>query len=622
MPTGAGKSLCYVLPALAVGRTVVVSPLIALMQDQVESLQAAGVSATFINSNLDHREQQERYQRFVAGEIALLYVAPERFSTPGFTDGLRRAGVLLLAIDEAHCISEWGHNFRPDYLQLGTIRERLGKPRTLALTATAMPQVRDDITERLHLDDESLRVTISINRPNLKLSVEAMASPRARTAWLIDYIHSQGERAGIVYARTRKTVGAVAEELNAAGILASPYHAGLARHERTQTLRRFLVGELPVIVATNAFGMGIDKPDIRFVIHFNLPARIEAYYQEAGRAGRDGDPADCILLYARSDRNHQQRFIDAAHPSNAELRETWQRWLRSTRDARPPTSITSEDPNRFASVVAALRASGLVDAVDLILTSDDPLAPIDASIVERHRDFAESRLRRLVEYAETTSCRRALILNYFGEDAHDRCESCDNCATMGEPDYPPDLLQAIETFRDETASRSGREPTRVFELRTAREVATRRPRTEDELLEIWGIGETRASWLGSDLLGIVAAWERANPGATPPPAIPDAQSNRRATREADAAPGANVSASDPGFQAIRSWRLERARADGVPAFTLFSDRTLRDLVALRPNDRTSLLATWGLGEAKVERFGDDLLQVLQESTASSAILPE
>ena len=622
MPTGAGKSLCYVLPALEVGRTVVVSPLIALMQDQVESLQAAGVSATFINSNLDRGEQQERYRRFIAGEIALLYVAPERFASPGFSDGLRRAGVHLLAVDEAHCISEWGHNFRPDYLQLGAIRERLGKPRTLALTATAMPQVRDDIVERLHLSDDSVRVTVSIDRPNLMLSVKSITSPQARTAWLIDYIRSRGAGSGIVYARTRKTVEAVAEELRAAGIMAAPYHAGLPRGERTQTQRRFLVGELPVIVATNAFGMGIDKPDIRFVVHFNLPARIEAYYQEAGRAGRDGDPADCILLYARRDRSHQQRFIDAAHPNDGELRETWQRWLRSARDGRLPPDIASDDPDRFASVIAARRASGLVDAVDLVLTSDDAFAPIDASSVERHRDFAESRLRRLVEYAETTSCRRALILDYFGDDAHDRCEACDNCTSAEAPDYPPDLLQAIEALRDEIASRSGRDPTRVFELRTAREVATSRPRTQDDLLEIWGIGETRASWLGPDLLCIVAEWERANPDAPPPtPIVPDAPS-RRATSPGSTEPGADISPSDPLYQAVRTWRLERARADGVPAFTLFSDRTLRDLVASRPVDREGLLATWGLGETKVERFGDDLLHVLQDATASGAPLPE
>jgi ATP-dependent DNA helicase RecQ len=264
----------------------------------------------------------------------------------------------------------------------------------------------------------------------------------------------------------------------------------------------------------------------------------------------------------------------------------------------------------------------LVDAVELVLTSDDAFAPIDASSVEQHRDFAESRLRRLVEYAETTSCRRALILDYFGDDAHDRCEACDNCTSAEAPDYPPDLLQAIEALRDEIASRSGRDPTRVFELRTAREVATSRPRTQDDLLEIWGIGETRASWLGPDLLRIVAEWERANPDADPPtPIVPDAPS-RRTTSPGASEPGADVSASDPLYQAVRSWRLERARADGVPAYTLFSDRTLRDLVASRPGDRDGLLATWGLGEAKVERFGEDLLHVLQETTASGTTLPE
>jgi ATP-dependent DNA helicase RecQ len=610
MPTGSGKSLCYVLPALEVGGTVVVSPLIALMQDQVESLVAAGVAATFINSNLDRAEQNRRFVDFIQGRYALLYVAPERFAVRSFSEGLRRAGVRLLAIDEAHCISEWGHNFRPDYLQLGAIRDSLGRPRTLALTATADPTVRDDIVRRLHLGDDCARIVGSVDRPNLHFAVEDLGNVAQRTRWLIDFLRAKDGASGIVYARTRRQVDELAEALRNARIKARPYHAGLGREERSDTQRRFMLGDLPVIVATNAFGMGIDKPDIRFVVHFNLPGRIEAYYQEAGRAGRDGDPAACVLLYAPRDRNSQQRFIDLAHPDDATVRETWVRWSQMAgAEGRLPFGVADDDPDRFANVVAALRASGLMHPVELALTSGDPDAPIDTSSVHQHLEHAEGRLRDMAEYAETRECRRAVILRYFGEDPPDRCDACDNCLNASAPDYPPDLYDEIVAFRDEIANRTGRETTRVFEMRTARELATARPQDDDELREVWGIGETRAQWLGADLLRLVCDWEAAHPDA-PPRSVPEhvASAGRGSASKTDAGP--DVSANDPLYQALRSWRLDRSLADGVPAFTLFSDRTLRELVVQKPGSRDALLEIWGLGETRVDRFGEDVLAVI------------
>ncbi len=614
MPTGSGKSLCYVLPALETGGTVVVSPLIALMQDQVESLVAAGVAATFINSNLDRAEQDRRYRDFIQGRYALLYVAPERFAVRAFSEGLRRAGVRLLAIDEAHCISEWGHNFRPDYLQLGAIRDRLGRPRTLALTATADPTVRDDIVRRLHLPEDCARIVGSVDRPNLHFAVEDLGNVAARTRWLIDFLRTKDGASGIVYARTRRQVDELAEALRKARIRARPYHAGLDREQRSDTQRRFMLGDLPVIVATNAFGMGIDKPDIRFVAHFNLPDRIEAYYQEAGRAGRDGDPAECVLLYTPRDRNSQQRFIDLAHPDDATVRGTWVRWSQMAgSDGRLPFGIAADDPDRFANVVAALRASELIHPVELALTSRDPDAPIDTSSVHQHREHAEGRLRDMAEYAETRECRRAVILRYFGEDPPDRCDACDNCLNGAAPEYPPDLHDRIVAFRDEIAARTGREPTRIFEMRTARELALIRPRDEDELREVWGIGETRAEWLGGDLLQLVRDWEAAHPDALPR-STPDhtASSGKRSSTDSSSGSGSElqVSAADPLYQSLRAWRLDRAQADGVPAFTLFSDRTLRELVARKPGSRAALLEVWGLGETRVERFGADVLAVI------------
>lgn len=491
MPTGVGKSLCYVLPALEVGRAVVVSPLIALMQDQVESLQAVGVNATFINSHIGREEQNRRYMAFVRGEVPLLYVAPERFQNPRFTVGLRNAGINLLAVDEAHCISEWGHNFRPDYLQLGAVRERLGFPRTLALTATANPQVRRDIAQRLGISGGTEIVT-SVDRPNLTFAVEAIEGADDRRRWAVEYVRERPGLAGIIYVRTRRGVEEMAEALRNAGVKAEAYHAGLDRSRRAIVQRRFMLGDLPVIVATNAFGMGVDKPDVRYVIHLNMPGRLEAYYREAGRAGRDGDHAECTLLYARADRRFQQGFIDDAHPDALAVRAAWQAWLQQAdHESRLSFSMGDEDPG-FAMTVAALRDSGLVDPVALRVTSTDLNATIDVSGIVRHRAHEEARLREMAEYAETKGCRRGLILRYFGEQPAETCEACDNCLGRHEhdevPAYPPDLYDDIVVLRDRLARSSDRDPYLVFENRTARELATYRPTSMDALRAVWDRG--------------------------------------------------------------------------------------------------------------------------------------
>ena len=627
MPTGSGKSLCYVLPALEVGRTLVVSPLIALMQDQVEALQAAGVSATFINSNLDREEQNRRYRDFLAGRIALLYVAPERFANASFTAGLARAGVRLLAVDEAHCISEWGHNFRPDYLHLGTVRERLGRPRTLALTATANPQVRRDIVERLGIAGNATEVITTVDRPNLTYSVERIDGVPDRRRWIIDYARGRPGLAGLVYARTRRGVEELAESMRAAGVRAEAYHAGLAPAERSRVQRAFTLGSAPVIVATNAFGMGIDKPDVRYVLHMNMPGRLEAYYQEAGRAGRDGDPAECTLLYARADRRFQQQFIDAAHPAEGAVRETWRRWVRvaDRETGRLPFNVADDDPDQFGMVVAALRDSGLLDPVALAVTSFDPEAAIDVSSVAERRAYAEARLREMAEYAETTGCRRAAILRYFGEAAPDACGNCDNCLGRhaGQADaaeaFPEDLYEALVTIRDAIARRSDRDPFLVFENRTARELATYRPRDPAALLDIWGIGERRANWFGGELIAAIDAWERTHPEAAPPPVLATARQAALPSRSASRADrlevGADVRPDDPLFVALRVWRSARARAEGVPAYALFSDRTLRELVAQHPTNVAALMRVWGLGESRVTRFGAEILEVIRGAEA-------
>jgi ATP-dependent DNA helicase RecQ len=329
MPTGAGKSLCYQVPALARGGLgVVVSPLIALMKDQVDRLVELGIKATFLNSSIDRGEYERRAELVRAGEIDLLYVAPERF-TPAFVGWLARIGVRTLAIDEAHCLSQWGHDFRPEYLKLGKVREGLGKPPTLALTATATPEVQDDIVRTLGIE-AGRRFVRGFDRENLVLEVVAVDGPKDKDA-VIGSLAVPGPT--IVYCATRKNADRAAAALRQAGVRCGLYHAGLETDERTTVQDAFMDGRLPVVVATNAFGMGIDKRDIRTILHYDMPGTVEAYYQEIGRAGRDGRTSRAVLLYAPVDRRIHEFFIDNAHPPAVRVQELW-RWLVD-RDQNP-----------------------------------------------------------------------------------------------------------------------------------------------------------------------------------------------------------------------------------------------------------------------------------------------
>jgi ATP-dependent DNA helicase RecQ len=322
MPTGGGKSLCYQLPSLARdGLTVVVSPLIALMKDQVDALQRKQIRAEFINSSIEAHEQQRRMDRLEAGEFDLLYVAPERFRNQRFIEILRKIGVSLLAVDEAHCISEWGHDFRHDYSRLGQYRKRIGDPPTIALTATATPDVRQDVIAQLELRSPEIFVA-GFARPNLQFLVERRDSKTDKLVCLNRFLASH-PGSGIIYVATRKGCEEVAEALQTQGRDVGVYHAGLAADERRQIQDGFMQDRLPIVVATNAFGMGIDKPDVRFVVHFNMPGNIESYYQEAGRAGRDGQLSHCLLIFSHRDRYIQEFFIESAYPSREVVRSVF-----------------------------------------------------------------------------------------------------------------------------------------------------------------------------------------------------------------------------------------------------------------------------------------------------------
>ncbi len=331
MPTGSGKSLCYQLPALLhEGCTIVISPLIALMKDQVDGLRAQGIAATFVNSSLSTQEQQARLRACRAGEYHLLYIAPERLRNPRFLQTMAQTRVSLFAVDEAHCISEWGHDFRPDYLRLQQAIEFLGRPRVLALTATATVEVQQDIVQQLGCD-EMQRFVTGFDRANLTYRVLTLNTTAAKLQALADLLDTQDKGSVIVYTATRRTVEEVAAFLHARGAEVLSYHAGLSDGLRRRMQESFMAAQHGVIVATNAFGMGVDKPDVRCVVHFHLPRSMEAYYQEAGRAGRDGLPAQCVLLFSYGDVKVQEFLLEQSSPPRELIEAVYERLVAQSR---------------------------------------------------------------------------------------------------------------------------------------------------------------------------------------------------------------------------------------------------------------------------------------------------
>jgi ATP-dependent DNA helicase RecQ len=455
MPTGAGKSLCYQLPAVVLSErghvTLVVSPLIALMKDQVDALTAVGVPAVALTSAAGADEQREILDGIRAGIYTLIYVAPERFRSPRFVDALRAtAGRLgLIAIDEAHCISEWGHDFRPDYRRLGEALRLLGPPRIAAFTATATPEVRRDIAAQLAFEAPALHVR-GFDRPNLHYAVERVGGGDDKSNALVERIRTRDGGVALVYAATRKNAEKYASALKLAGMRARVYHAGLGGEVRERAQDVFMAGKLDVIVATNAFGMGVDKSDIRLVVHADIPRSPEAYYQEAGRGGRDGKPTRCVLLFNHSDIKLQEFLIDASYPSAEVLRGVWKllrdqpQLGRLTPDGDPPEERLRNqlggDVNG-ATMGAALRIlerHGMLrrDDENLMAARPEPgvFPPLDVESLQRRAEVERSKLRTMVEYAYYPRCRRQFVLEYFGDqdwnDRDRRCGACDTCEAI------------------------------------------------------------------------------------------------------------------------------------------------------------------------------------------------
>ncbi|MEW2558345.1 DNA helicase RecQ [Streptomyces griseorubiginosus] len=569
MPTGGGKSLCYQIPSLVrPGTGIVVSPLIALMQDQVDALRALGVRAGFMNSTQDFDERRVVEAEFLAGELDLLYLAPERLRLDATQDLLSRGKIAVFAIDEAHCVSQWGHDFRPDYLTLSVLGRRWPDVPRIALTATATRATHEEITQRLDMPT-ARHFVASFDRPNIQYRIVPKSDPKKQLLAFLREEHA-GD-AGIVYCLSRKSVEATAEFLSRNGIEAVPYHAGLDAGTRAAHQSRFLREDGLVVVATIAFGMGIDKPDVRFVAHLDLPKSVEGYYQETGRAGRDGLASTAWMAYGLNDVIQQRKMIQS-----------------------------SEGDEAF-------------------------------------RRRAAAHLESMLALCETSQCRRGQLLNYFGQEPEPTgCGNCDTCLT------PPEtwdgtvaaqkVLSTVVRLQRERGQKFG--AVQIVDIllgkRTGKVI-----QFDHDQLSVFGIGEelTEGEWRGvvrqllaqgllavegdygtlvlTEASGTVLRREREVPLRKEPKKPATAKSNSSSGRgRAKAAVAELPEALVPAFEALRAWRAEQAREQGVPAYVIFHDATLREIVTAWPTSVTQLGSVGGVGEKKLATYGEGVIEVL------------
>ena len=452
MPTGSGKSLTYQLPALLLpGLTLVISPLIALMKDQVEHLVEAGITATYINSSLPTHEVNRRVRAVLEKHVKLLYIAPERLRNRQFTRALARTKISLLAVDEAHCVSHWGHDFRPDYLHIGPTWQAMGEPTLLATTATATPLVQQDILKLLGVEQNVSTIVTGFNRPNLTFSVKNAPDDRTKLQALTALLNKI-EGSVIVYTATRRNADDVAEFIQSAlGRPTQAYHAGLDRYVRDRVQHDFMTDRLEVIVATNAFGMGVDKADVRAVIHYNLPATVEAYYQEAGRAGRDGLPAECVLLFAPQDQGLQEWMIKNDAPTYEDLHQVYHHLNQAARESEvfftlaELAEMTGLHPVKIRVTLSELEMAGVIFHLGdergygrwKVLSSSTEALRERATAIDKRAQIRLDLLRKILHYAYLTTCRRQFLLNYFGDVTPPKSpHCCDNHAAQDIEELP------------------------------------------------------------------------------------------------------------------------------------------------------------------------------------------
>ena len=671
MPTGAGKSLVYQLAALLKpeGVTVVVSPLIALMKDQVDALRRRGVEAAYVNSSQTQAEQRDALEALRRGRLRLVYAAPERLRLPSFQRTLREADVALLAVDEAHCVSQWGHDFRPDYLALASAREAMGAPPCVALTATATPRVQDDIAAQLQLR-EPARLVTGFNRPNLRFEVRSTATAKDKRRALGEFLREHEGEAGLVYVATRKECEKLARFVrDECRRPCEAYHAGLPDAERAHVQDQFIAGRLDTVVATNAFGMGVDRADVRFVAHWSIPSTLEGYYQEAGRAGRDGRPATALLLYAPQDRQLKEWFIEQGAPTVNDLRDVWGYVKRQAANWREDEAASGESDADFLlrmsealnihgaklpNVLSRLKRAGALAEREGRAGSYrwEPKAWDDREVrraldsIDRHRDDQAASLLGIVRYAQSSGCRRRAILDHFGDAAEtdvppDAC--CDACRAEARlkteaPDEVPDwdalpmnarvalgLLDAVRRMRWPV----GR-VTLAKILAGSKAKGMEKYERHPYFGRLQTLGQAAVDRVYKDLLfkGYLRIGGDEYPVVELTPVGEQALAHREAVdvevpafgsgggASASAASGedAELAPEDEAvFEKLRAWRTELATERAVPPYVVFNDRTLRALAAARPSSEAEMLAVKGVGPAKWEQYGADVLAILAEA---------
>jgi len=572
LPTGGGKSVCFQIPALVSGGlTLVVSPLIALMQDQVAAAVARGIPAAALHSGVADGERNRIWAALRDRSLRLLYVSPERLTrlTPELRE--RELWPTLLAVDEAHCIAEWGHDFRPSYRTLGAARYRLGRPPAVALTGSATPAVRADIARALRFLPGRFREHLgSFDRPNLWFGVVPVASERARLEALVRLLAGD-DRMVIVYAPTRSLSEAIARALAHAGHRAAPYHAGLTRDRRGRTLEAFLEDRLDVVVATCAFGMGIDKPEIRLVVHWMLPPTPEAYYQEAGRAGRDGQFARCVLLWRTGDAALHRRQLDVTFPARALLERLWREGVSCH------------------GIPANVRAS----AERLRRELHPEAGPVNWSGVSERRRRAEARIDAVEAYATGRGCRRKALIGYFGERLHG-CSGCDRCrGRVVAPPRDPAVAARLVRLRSALGSRVGPWGAAILEPEALLALARNPPAGAAALADVPGVGAALAARWGRVILGALGA------DANPPPVAADGERRR----------------------ALEAWRRRVAHCAGVPEYLVLRNAALEGLAVAELSDGAGLAAIPGLGPRALAKHGEELLRLIAAHPPGRYLLP-
>ena len=619
MPTGGGKSLCYQIPALMQkSLTVIVSPLISLMKDQVDSLlQSSVADAAALHSGLSPEERWEVERKVRSGEIRMLYVAPERLRSLEFVLSLRRAGVGLFVVDEAHCISEWGHDFRPDYLFLPRAVRDLGSPPVLALTATATPRVRQDIRRSLGMRDPHVEVT-SFNRPNLTYRV-VPAEKKEKLARILDVIRSSPPP-GIVYATTRKECDDLAAELRSSGVDAAAYHAGMGAARRNEVQERFMTDEVGVVVATIAFGMGVDKPNVRFVIHAAVPGSLPAYIQESGRAGRDGEAAECVVLYRGADIGRRKRLVTLNTSGEDEVSSFFRGLVGVERDGRvnaPFGSLAAlggVEPDAAGIVLGSLEDSGLLSrGYDLwseveVRRLDEEPGDLREEVTAVHAALPGSGSVGLPELARKVGLRPAVVQGAIYRMMVDGIAEVVPRGALVDVRLKATSLDE-ESRRDIASRLKGRASTAYAQIRDVESYANLSACRREYLLRHFGDTEEVAPCSGCDFcLGEVhqapqtAVTARAGAGARAP------------------ANGSNPDV-DPGlFERLRNWRGEKAREQKVPAYVVLHNSHLEEISATKPRTIQELGSIKGVGLRRAARYGEELL-ALVNGEAPEAALP-